>query len=348
MPPRRDPAGRRRAGHRRDHNRSGPAHRPGRSRPGLPGRLHAEPVDRRIHRRRQGHRRGHRRQRLDRHLDLRRRPADHQRLERQVSQSGIGGDRPQRGVERQHSRPVAPPSSACRAPTPPARRPDRVQRSTASRATAPTDHAADHHPPTDPPTRPTTRRPRPRRPPTHRPPTDRRRPAAPARRSATASRTRPGPRRPATGAVDSRTARHRDRRHRHGDRAQRQPVGPDQRRRRLLQPRLHPVHRDLSGAGRVRYARIWVRHTTALPTAAHHDDGHARRRRRQPDLRLGGQNGALQWNRASDDATLPEQSPAGVALSLPLPPTAGPASSSWSTARPGQLRTWVDGAAIPG
>ncbi|MFF0248181.1 hypothetical protein ACWEU6_16835 [Streptosporangium sandarakinum] len=37
------------------------------------------------------------------------------------------------------------------------------------------------------------------------------------------------------------------------------------------------------------------------------------------DLRVGGQNGALQWNRESDDATLPEQSPAGVALSTPLP-----------------------------
>src|SRR6185437_16231421 len=90
---------------------------------------------------------------------------------------------------------------------------------------------------------------------------------------------------------------------------------------------------DLSGVGPVWYGRFYVRHTTALP--AQHvtflalrdaaDGNH--------DLRMGGQNGALQWNRSSDDATLPEQSPAGVALSVPLPVNA------W---------TWVDGAAVAG
>ncbi|MBO0871452.1 MAG: cellulose-binding domain-containing protein, partial [Micromonosporaceae bacterium] len=71
--------------------------------------------------------------------------------------------------------------------------------------------------------------------------------------------------------------------------------------------------KDLSGLGSVWYARFYIRHTTALPTAhvtfaAMRDaaDGNN-------DLRMGGQNGALQWNRQSDDATLPAQSPAGVA-----------------------------------
>ncbi|MFR9798712.1 cellulose binding domain-containing protein [Streptomyces sp. MS06] len=77
--------------------------------------------------------------------------------------------------------------------------------------------------------------------------------------------------------------------------------------------------RDVSGIRPVLYARLWMRHTTALPashvaaiTLADAADG-------GKDLRLGGQNGALQWNRQSDDATLPVQSPAGVAQSRPLP-----------------------------
>ena len=63
------------------------------------------------------------------------------------------------------------------------------------------------------------------------------------------------------------------------------------------------------------------------------------------DLRLGGQNGALQWNRASDDATLPEQSPAGVAQSQPLPTNRWTCVEFMVDGAPGQLRTWVDGTA---
>ncbi|SBT42462.1 cellulose-binding domain-containing protein [Micromonospora auratinigra] len=106
--------------------------------------------------------------------------------------------------------------------------------------------------------------------------------------------------------------------------------------------------RDLGALGAVRYGRFWVRHSTALPTdhvtlLAMTDAADGNR-----DLRMGGQNGALQWNRASDDATLPEQSPAGVALSLPLP------TGRWSCLEfmvdggTGQLRTWLDGAAVTG
>ncbi|XVQ89793.1 cellulose-binding domain-containing protein [Microbispora siamensis] len=77
--------------------------------------------------------------------------------------------------------------------------------------------------------------------------------------------------------------------------------------------------KNVSAVSPVVYGRMWVRHTTALPaghvamiTMSDSRDG-------GKDLRIGGQNGALQWNRESDDATLPEQSPSGVALSAPLP-----------------------------
>lgn len=92
--------------------------------------------------------------------------------------------------------------------------------------------------------------------------------------------------------------------------------------------------------------RVYIRHTTAQP-AAHTtmiamedaaDSG--------ADLRLGGQNGALQWNRESDDATLPEQSPAGVSMSRPLPVDA------WTCVEfqiaGGELSTWVDGDLVEG
>ncbi|WP_433501360.1 hypothetical protein ACQP1K_14175 [Sphaerimonospora sp. CA-214678] len=66
------------------------------------------------------------------------------------------------------------------------------------------------------------------------------------------------------------------------------------------------------------------------------------------DLRIGGQNGALQWNRESDDATLPEQSPSGVAQSSPLP------TGRWVCLRfqidttQQSMRTYLDGQEIAG
>ncbi|MEA5365044.1 cellulose-binding domain-containing protein [Amycolatopsis sp., V23-08] len=100
--------------------------------------------------------------------------------------------------------------------------------------------------------------------------------------------------------------------------------------------------------GTVRYGRLWVRHTTPLPAGhvtflALKDSADGGR-----DLRAGGQNRALQWNRESDDATLPAQSPAGVALSVPLP------TGTWSCFEfgidgpAGQLRTWLNGTEVPG
>ncbi|GAA3304090.1 lytic polysaccharide monooxygenase [Dactylosporangium vinaceum] len=105
--------------------------------------------------------------------------------------------------------------------------------------------------------------------------------------------------------------------------------------------------KDLSGLGSVWYGRFYVRHTTALPAqhvafAALKDSGDGGK-----DLRMGGQNGALQWNRESDDATLPAQSPNGVAQSRPLP------TNSWNCVEfmvdgRGLLTTWLNGTAIPG
>ncbi|MDG4831514.1 cellulose-binding domain-containing protein [Solwaraspora sp. WMMD1047] len=108
------------------------------------------------------------------------------------------------------------------------------------------------------------------------------------------------------------------------------------------------VTRDLSSLGAVRYARFWVRHTTPLPTQhvtflAMRDANDGNR-----DLRMGGQNGALQWNRASDDATLPEQSPNGVALSMPLPTNRWTCVEFLVDGAQGRLQTWVDGTAVTG
>lgn len=106
--------------------------------------------------------------------------------------------------------------------------------------------------------------------------------------------------------------------------------------------------RDLSTLGAVRYGRFWVRHTTALPSQhvtflAMRDANDGGR-----DLRMGGQNGALQWNRGSDDATLPEQSPSGVALSLPLPTDRWTCVEFLVDGNQGRLQTWVDGTSVAG
>ncbi|MEU8111124.1 cellulose-binding domain-containing protein [Micromonospora sp. NPDC048947] len=106
--------------------------------------------------------------------------------------------------------------------------------------------------------------------------------------------------------------------------------------------------KNLGSVGNVRYGRIWVRHTTAQPTEHTTMMAMADAADGNKDLRLGGQNGALQWNRASDDATLPEQSPAGVAQSLPLPTNRWTCVEFMVDGAAGQLRTWVDGTAIPG
>jgi hypothetical protein len=106
--------------------------------------------------------------------------------------------------------------------------------------------------------------------------------------------------------------------------------------------------KDLSGVGPVVYLRMWVRHTTALPASHVAFVSMPDTSQGGKALRIGGQNGALQWNRESDDATLPAQSPAGVALSSPLP------TGRWvclrfavDTSAP-HLDTWLDDQQVPG
>ncbi|WP_258906260.1 cellulose-binding domain-containing protein [Actinokineospora sp. UTMC 2448] len=93
------------------------------------------------------------------------------------------------------------------------------------------------------------------------------------------------------------------------------------------------------------HGRFYVRHDTALP-AAHVTFMAMRDAVEGKDLRMGGQNAAMQWNRESDDATLPEQSPSGVALSRPLP------VDRWTcvefAVEGGDIRTWVDGTLVTG
>jgi hypothetical protein len=105
---------------------------------------------------------------------------------------------------------------------------------------------------------------------------------------------------------------------------------------------------DLAALGKTVFVRMYVRHSTALPVShvtflamKDANDGGA-------DLRVGGQNAALQWNRASDDATLPEQSPAGVAQSKALP------TGSWQclevevNGANSTAHTWLNGTAVDG
>ncbi|GAA1386993.1 cellulose-binding domain-containing protein [Catellatospora chokoriensis] len=106
--------------------------------------------------------------------------------------------------------------------------------------------------------------------------------------------------------------------------------------------------RDFSALGGVWYGRFYVRHTTALPSAhvtflAMRDAADGNR-----DLRVGGQNAALQWNRQSDDATLPEQSPTGVALSRPLPVDRWVCVEIRVDGPAGQVQTWTDGSEVAG
>ncbi|QUF04997.1 cellulose binding domain-containing protein [Actinosynnema pretiosum subsp. pretiosum] len=103
-----------------------------------------------------------------------------------------------------------------------------------------------------------------------------------------------------------------------------------------------------SVSGPVVHGRFHVRHTTALPAAhvtfmALKDSADGGK-----DLRMGGQNGALQWNRESDDATLPAQSPQGVAQSIPLPTGRWTCVQFTLDGTSGRLSTSVDGVAVPG
>jgi len=105
---------------------------------------------------------------------------------------------------------------------------------------------------------------------------------------------------------------------------------------------------DMASAGSNWYVRFWMMHTTPLPAGhvtflAMNDSANG-----NTDLRLGGQNGALMWNRQSDDATLPDQSPVGVAASVVLPVSTWECVEFEVNGSNGQINTWFNGASVPG
>jgi len=66
------------------------------------------------------------------------------------------------------------------------------------------------------------------------------------------------------------------------------------------------------------------------------------------DLRMGGQNQILMWNRESDDATLPSLSPTGVGLSTALPAKAWSCIEFQVDGAAGTIQTWVNSQEIAG
>jgi hypothetical protein len=64
-------------------------------------------------------------------------------------------------------------------------------------------------------------------------------------------------------------------------------------------------------------------------------------------LRIGGQSQILMFNRESDDATLPELSPQGIATSAALP-TGDWQCFEYHVGTDGTIETWLNGAAVAG
>jgi hypothetical protein len=64
-------------------------------------------------------------------------------------------------------------------------------------------------------------------------------------------------------------------------------------------------------------------------------------------LRIGGQSNILMYNRESDDATLPDLSPNGIAASKALP-TGKWVCFEYHLGADGTIETWLDGAVIDG
>lgn len=65
------------------------------------------------------------------------------------------------------------------------------------------------------------------------------------------------------------------------------------------------------------------------------------------NLRIGGQSEILMYNRQSNDATLPDLSPNGIASSVALP-TGTWECFEYHLGTNGTIETWLNGTAIPG
>ena len=99
--------------------------------------------------------------------------------------------------------------------------------------------------------------------------------------------------------------------------------------------------------GRAAWVRFYARFDDALSDAhvtflTMHD------RKSGKDLRMGGQSRILMWNRESDDATLPELSPSGIALSRAPEPKRWTCIEAHVDGATGSLETYVDGSVVPG
>jgi hypothetical protein len=96
------------------------------------------------------------------------------------------------------------------------------------------------------------------------------------------------------------------------------------------------------------YARFFVRlgdalgagHTAFLAMKDEEDGGQ--------DVRMGGQDMILMYNRQSDDATLPVLSPTGVSYSVAIAPATWTCVELHIDEAAGTIDTWVDGAEVRG
>ncbi|RFU82109.1 carbohydrate-binding module family 1 [Trichoderma arundinaceum] len=95
------------------------------------------------------------------------------------------------------------------------------------------------------------------------------------------------------------------------------------------------------------YVRVWLQlkaalsnnHVTFIIMPDNAQDG--------DDLRIGGQSEVLDYNRESDDATLPDLSPQGIASSVNLP-TGSFQCFEYYLGTDGTIQTWLNGNLIPG
>lgn len=99
--------------------------------------------------------------------------------------------------------------------------------------------------------------------------------------------------------------------------------------------------------GDVVHLRFYVRLSTTLADA-HVTFLASKAQSSGKDIRMGGQNGIFMYNRETDDATLPELSPAGVAASVKPTPNAWHCVESVIDRKASVITTTIDGAAVNG
>lgn len=104
----------------------------------------------------------------------------------------------------------------------------------------------------------------------------------------------------------------------------------------------------IESIGNLLYGRFYVRQDLALPD--HHITLMALKDRNDADndLRLGGQQSVLDWNRESDDATAPSMSSAGIAKSVTIPPRQWTCVEFKIDSANGYLQAWVNGSEVEG